>query len=160
MNIIFDLDGTLSLDDHRRHFLLGETKDWDGYFSQCHLDKPNKPLIRIIKELSMPWNKIEIWSGRSKGPDNVWFDKTIEWFAIQGIGFVGERHPRILPIVSELKMRDYDDYRNDVVLKREWLREARAKGQEPDLVFEDRDRVVEMWREEGIPCLQAAPGDF
>ena len=27
-------------------------------------------------------------------------------------------------------------------------------------VFEDRDRVVAMWRDAGVPCFQVAPGDF
>jgi hypothetical protein len=27
-------------------------------------------------------------------------------------------------------------------------------------VVEDRNRVVEMWREEGLVCLQCAPGEF
>jgi hypothetical protein len=28
------------------------------------------------------------------------------------------------------------------------------------LVVEDRTRVVQMWREEGLVCLQCAPGEF
>jgi hypothetical protein len=27
-------------------------------------------------------------------------------------------------------------------------------------VVEDRNRVVEMWRKEGLVCLQCAPGEF
>jgi hypothetical protein len=27
-------------------------------------------------------------------------------------------------------------------------------------VVEDRNRVVEMWRSEGLVCLQCAPGEF
>jgi len=27
-------------------------------------------------------------------------------------------------------------------------------------VVEDRTRVVQMWREEGLVCLQCAPGEF
>jgi hypothetical protein len=27
-------------------------------------------------------------------------------------------------------------------------------------VFDDRDKVVKMWRENGINCFQVAPGDF
>ena len=27
-------------------------------------------------------------------------------------------------------------------------------------VVEDRSRVVEMWRSEGLACLQCAPGEF
>jgi len=28
------------------------------------------------------------------------------------------------------------------------------------MVFDDRDQVVEMWRANGIPCFQVAPGNF
>jgi hypothetical protein len=33
-------------------------------------------------------------------------------------------------------------------------------GFEPTLSFDDRDRVVKMWREEGIRCFQVDYGDF
>lgn len=28
------------------------------------------------------------------------------------------------------------------------------------MVFDDRDKVVAMWRRQGLTCLQVAPGDF
>ena len=28
------------------------------------------------------------------------------------------------------------------------------------MVFDDRDRVVNMWRRNGVVCAQVAPGDF
>ena len=30
----------------------------------------------------------------------------------------------------------------------------------PDAVYDDRNKVVAMWREEGIQCFQVALGDF
>ena len=36
----------------------------------------------------------------------------------------------------------------------------RADGLEPYVVFEDRKRCVDMWRRNGITCLQVAEGDF
>lgn len=42
----------------------------------------------------------------------------------------------------------------------EWLMEARANGGAPDLVYDDRGCVVAMWRSEGVPCFQVAPGAF
>jgi hypothetical protein len=27
-------------------------------------------------------------------------------------------------------------------------------------IFDDRDKVVKMWRSNGIACFQVAPGDF
>jgi len=28
------------------------------------------------------------------------------------------------------------------------------------MVFDDRNSVVDMWRENGVRCMQVAPGDF
>ena len=33
-------------------------------------------------------------------------------------------------------------------------------GFDPVLVFEDRDRVVQMWRDAGLKCLQVKPGEY
>lgn len=46
---------------------------------------------------------------------------------------------------------------------RGWLDDAAiivSHGYEPIMAFDDRDRVVKMWRDAGIPCAQVAPGDF
>ena len=34
------------------------------------------------------------------------------------------------------------------------------ENERPTLVFDDRDRVVAVWRKHGIRCCQVAPGDF
>ena len=59
-----------------------------------------------------------------------------------------------------VRMREHRDYTADDELKRGWLIKSRDAGRAPDLVFDDRQRVVDMWRAEGIPCFQVAPGDF
>jgi len=33
-------------------------------------------------------------------------------------------------------------------------------GFEPTLIFDDRQSVVDMWREQGIRVAQVAPNDF
>ena len=57
-------------------------------------------------------------------------------------------------------MRRTKDYRSDDIVKKEMLDEMRAIGYNPTLVFDDRDRVVKMWRENGLRCFQVAEGDF
>jgi hypothetical protein len=57
-------------------------------------------------------------------------------------------------------MRPEGERREDCEVKRELLAQIRADGYNPVMVFEDRDRVVAMWREEGLRCLQVAPGNF
>jgi hypothetical protein len=45
-------------------------------------------------------------------------------------------------------------------VKQELLNAARADGHDPDVVFDDRDGVVQMWRDNGIPVVQVAKGNF
>ena len=145
--IVFDLDGTLALDHHRKEHLLKEPKDWDTYFSLCGKDEPCTPLLEILDTLGHIHN-IALWSGRSMV---VWAD-TAAWLQAHGI----------YNYLHEVRMRAVDDRTQDDILKRQWLHEHNAAH--PDdvvtLVFEDRKRVVDMWRAEGIVCCQVAPGDF
>jgi hypothetical protein len=57
-------------------------------------------------------------------------------------------------------MRADRDRRADDVVKRELLARMRADAFEPQLAIDDRRRVVEMWRAEGLICAQVAEGDF
>jgi hypothetical protein len=58
----------------------------------------------------------------------------------------------------ELRLRKNGDRRSDVIVKREML--AGIDKRKVLFVVEDRNRVVEMWRKEGLVCLQCAPGEF
>jgi hypothetical protein len=57
-------------------------------------------------------------------------------------------------------MRAEKDYRADDIIKGELLDRIISDGWRPWLVVDDRDRVVKMWRDRGLLCLQCAPGDF
>lgn len=141
MFVVFDLDGTLALTEHRSHFLNREKKDWRGFYAACDKDEPCHPVIRTLLALYHTGAEVEIWSGRSKEV----LEKTTEWLGSHGIGFI------------KVRMREEGDHRPDTVLKKEWLDSC---DQKPRLVFEDRASVVSMWRENGIVCCQVAPGDF
>jgi hypothetical protein len=58
----------------------------------------------------------------------------------------------------DLILRKDRDRRSDTVVKREML--AGIDKSKILFVVEDRSRVVEMWRSEGLVCLQCAPGEF
>ena len=141
MIVIFDLDGTLALTDHRAHFLNREKKDWRAFYAACDKDEPCHPIIRTLLALYVTGADCRIWSGRSEEV----LEKTVHWLASHGLGMV------------PVKMREEGDHRPDTVLKKEWLDDL---GQKPSLIFEDRASVVAMWRENGIVCAQVAPGDF
>ncbi|MCY4470218.1 MAG: hypothetical protein OXC08_16005 [Thiotrichales bacterium] len=166
MRIVFDLDGTLADGTHREHFIAGETKDWDAYFEACDGDTPIHHAIDTLIALARDDHDIEIWSGRGVGLNYSVYGKTRIWLGAHAdIHTLGSDLPGFEPTAFRvdcigLRMRDHADHTPDHELKRRWLNEARADGRPPELVFDDRNRVVAMWRDEGIPCFQVAPGDF
>ena len=99
------------------------------------------PVVETVRTLAAAGHRVEIWSGRS---DEVRAE-TERWLKAEGLGG--------LP----LKMRRRGDNTPDDILKQSWLLAEETK---PDLVFDDRDKVVAMWRRHGIICAQVAPGDF
>jgi hypothetical protein len=145
MFVVFDLDGTLALTEHRSHFLTGPgPKDWRGFYAACDQDEANRPICEVLIALWRTGATIEIWTGRS---DEV-ADKTMTWLFETGIGHALAH--------TAVRMRKSGDHRHDTVIKAEWIEQFGK----PDLVFEDRARMVEFYRERGIVCCQVAPGDF
>lgn len=140
MFVVFDLDGTLAKIEHRRHFVEGEKKDWDSFFESCDRDEPNWPVIDTAMAIRHSGHRVEIWSGRS----DVVLVKTRQWLTGVGLG------------TAVLIMRNQGDRTVDWKLKQSWVRQYGR----PDLVFDDRKSVVDMWRRNGIPCFQVAEGDF
>lgn len=141
--VVFDLDGTLALNEHRQHYVQREVgkKDWRSFFSECDRDTLNWPVARVLQVLDATGNHVEIWSGRS----NEVIEKTRAWLAEHGLGHVPFRG------------RDAGDHTPDHELKKAWLD---AVSRKPDLIFDDRASVVKMWRESGIVCAQVADGQF
>ena len=56
--------------------------------------------------------------------------------------------------------RKTDDYRDDATMKSEIFKENIDPIFEPLFVVDDRKKVVTMWRNLGLVCLQCADGDF
>ncbi len=144
---VFDLDGTLADHSHRVPLIVkgpdGGVKDWTAFTKACVDDKPILPMIRLFQAIDFYHsNRVEIWTGRSGEVRG----ETEQWLIKQGLW---SGHLTF--------MRPEGDHRDDVVLKREYLERSAWR---PDVVFEDRRRVVDMWRAEGITCLQNVPGDF
>lgn len=156
---IFDLDGTLALIDHRRHFVEGESKDWRSFYAACVDDEPNLPVIRTMQALRSGGAETWIWSGRSAEVRS----QTVKWLCKHGcFGWPTNTLPAWpFGAPERFRMRAEGDFTPDDVLKRQWLSEIeppechRLVG-----VFDDRDKVVRMWREAGVPCFQVAPGEF
>ena len=147
--VIFDLDGTLALIDKRRALATKDGKmDWDVFFDRDNikLDVPNTPVIKMAQMLKSQGFDIVIFSGRSK----VSYRTTRQWLIQNDVPF------------DDLHMRPTSDdwhYMKDSDLKQIWLDTVVDKD-DVFVVFDDRNQVVDMWRQNGLTCFQVADGDF
>jgi hypothetical protein len=60
----------------------------------------------------------------------------------------------------ELHMRKTDDFRKDAIIKEEIYKEHIEGKVNVLMVLDDRNQVVDFWRELGLTCFQVAPGNF
>lgn len=150
---IFDLDGTLADITARRKLceLDNGKLDWDKFFDpkNISLDIPNTTIITLAQMLNDTGVKILILSGRSKKTKDV----TIEWLKENKVPY------------NVLKMRPTShkwNFMSDDKLKQYWLDDLFPGENKKDIlvIFDDRDKVVKMWRENKLPCLQVAEGKF
>ena len=149
--VIFDLDGTLALIDDRRALATKPNGkiDWDVFFDPANiqLDKPNWPVILMAQTLKKAGHRVVIFSGRSKATK----DATRDWLNQLDIPF------------DVLKMRPTGRdfmFIPDDKLKQNWLDQLFPDKNDILCIFDDRDKVVKMWRDNGLTCMQVAPGDF
>ena len=144
--VIFDLDGTLALIDDRRQLATRPNGklDWDLFFApeNIRLDQPNIPVITMYNLLQNEGYNMVILSGR----DAISKTATMSWLRNNGIEF------------DELRMRPQGTFTPDDVLKKGWLDELGAEN--IFCVFDDRDKVVKMWRDNGLTCFQVNYGNF
>jgi len=125
--------------------------NWSAFFAACVDDKPNAPVITVLHSLRYAAADIRIFSGRS---DEV-REETVTWLTTHT-----NLRPREL-LGPMLRMRKQGDYTPDEVLKKQWFDELSTHDRMRLMcVFDDRDKVVKMWRDEGVACFQVAPGEF
>jgi FMN phosphatase YigB (HAD superfamily) len=152
--IIFDLDGTLADISLRRKKARKEddTINWSIFFDprNIQLDSPIESVLFLYHSMILSAEiKVVIFSGRS----DVTKQRTFDWFS---------EHDIVPPDIIE--MRKDGDYTPDEILKKKWLYQLLEDEyiSKEDILFvvDDRNKVVKMWREEGLTCLQCAEGDF
>ena len=149
--VIFDLDGTLADITLRRTLAIDSTDgkmDWDVFFDpkNISLDQPNTPVITMAQLLHSQGYKIVILSGRSARTQDV----TLDWLNKHNVPF------------DDIHMRPTDKkshFLPDNVLKQNWLFTV-LKDDDIFAVFDDRQQVVDMWRNNGLTVFQVADGDF
>jgi predicted kinase len=132
--VIFDLDGTLAI--------IGDRDVYDG--SKVHLDTVNSPIRELLFSFKKERYKVIIVSGRNIEHGEV----TTQWLKDNKIYY------------DDLFMRPRTDLRCDAKVKYEIYRDEIFPHYRVDYIIDDRDKVVRMWRQIGLTCLQCNYGDF
>ena len=136
--IICDLDGTLCL--------LNGRNPYDA--STCDQDLINLPVYKTLVSFYERGyvSKIIFVSGRK--------DEYVEPTTI----FL---HRHFHDTFSyTLHMRKTDDNRKDCIVKKEIYENFIKDKYNVLFVMDDRNQVVNMWREQGLTCFQVAEGNF
>ncbi|MBR2392665.1 MAG: hypothetical protein IKA93_03740 [Elusimicrobiaceae bacterium] len=143
--ILFDIDGTLADLNGREKYLKQEKADWKNFNAKMEEDLPNTAVVSLYRALYESGKfEIILVSGRQER-----FRKVTEtWLAWHEIPF------------DRLLMRPDADQRPDSEVKQDILNTLKAQGKEVLFTVDDRQSVVDMWRANGITCLQCQKGDY
>ena len=143
-DFICDIDGTVANLEHRLHWIKTKPKNWKAFAAGVSYDTPITPVIEVVQSLVGKGCRMVMCSGR-----NEYSRKDTEvWLEENGLNPVA------------LYMRKNGDYRRDDIIKEELLNQIIKDGFNPELAFDDRDRVVAMWRKRNLECIQVSEGDF
>src|SRR5579859_2947816 len=127
---IFYIDGTLANIDHRQHYVMNKPKNFKKFNEMMIHDQPNHDIIDILKTFYLMGRACLVSSGR----EDKFRQVTNDWFMIHGVPY------------TKLYMRISGDNRPDDVVKQEILQQMRMDGYDPVMAFDDRNKVVAMWR--------------
>lgn len=131
--ILCDLDGTLAL-------FTGDPYDRD-----YQNDTLNNAVSVILHWAGDHGTKVIFTSGRKE----QYRDVTVEWLSKHGI------------VYTALLMRPaHKPDLKDFLLKRGWYEDYIQDNYNVLFVMDDRDRLVDMWRQLGLTCLQVDSGGF
>lgn len=143
--VIWDLDGTLSDDRARAHFVeveKGKQRDWKSYFDAIGDDPPIAASMEVLRAMHAAGNRIVFLTGR---PDHT--RRTTErWLKANG-----------LVEYDRLVMRPPRDFRPSGAFKYDEVAKLRR---EYELVcaFEDRIDVADALRHAGVPVFLYGAG--
>lgn len=142
--ILCDIDGTLADLTHRLHHIKDGNRDWDAFFAEVGDDGFKEDVWRdVVRDAEESDAQIIFLSGRS----DVCREETETWLW-QHCG--GDVEPVVL-------MRKEYDRRPDTEVKRD-IFDWHFNGYNIVRVYDDRPRLVAMWREIGLDVVDCGNG--
>lgn len=142
--IVFDIDGTLANIEHRRSFVATKPKNWKAFNAGIVNDTPHEDIVDLAVLFWQQDDIVVLCSGRGEEQRDV----TEQQMHTFGVSY------------AKLYMRPAKDHRPDDIIKVELLQQIRSEFGNPYLWFDDRSRVVNAIRAEGVRVLQVCAGDF
>ena len=145
--ILCDIDGTLATIGDRAKILEKDKlteKEYDEFNAQSESSSCIEDIVNIVRNLKDAETKIYLITAREKN----WKKITQHWLRLNEIPY------------DNLLMRNDGDKNSDADVKLKIVKEY-VNPKRVGFVLEDRDDVVQMYREElGLTCLQVNKGDY
>lgn len=156
--IMCDLDGTLAI--------IGNRTPYDA--TNCdEIDLPNLPVIAAVMAMHAQGVKVIFMSGR-----DVKYRPETERFIERYCRVSNPNFTKDVMETTETKSIPYElhmrgeldltvtDQRKDAIIKSELFNAHVAGKYNVLFVLDDRNQVVDFWREIGLTCFQVNPGAF
>ena len=141
--VVFDMDGVLSDAAGRQHYLEQGYRDWDAFFEACGDDELIAEVARLLDVIDAD-HRIVLLTARPIRVQGA----TLSWLKRYDLRW------------DLLIMRNFGDYGASREFKRRSVDELRAYGFDLRLGFEDDQRNIDMFHEEGIPCVYIHSGYY
>lgn len=134
--IIFDIDGTICSSKDRLYHIDGQYKDWDKFHEESKNSGKIENIVEILYLLSRKYD-ILLFTGRTE----KYKELTERWLYVYNIEY------------DHLFMRPDDNYEKASILKEKWLNIVTKKSN-IIAAFEDDTNCINMYRANGITCLE------
>lgn len=164
--VLCDIDGTLADATHRLHYLEETPKNWKGFFGDMGEDPFRKEIWeQVLATAKEHGARIILMSGRPdthRGVTDQWLDRNgihdMAWMTAKGYR-EEDLSESVKPLVGyeTIIMRRAGDSRPDEDVKKALL-EKYLLHQDIVKVFDDRPRVIRMWRELGLDVVDVGNG--
>jgi len=138
--IMCDIDGTLAL--------FGKANPYERDFTKDEVNKVVKELLDNNLDVDNETEEHNLFIILCSGRQEKFRKQTEQWLENNGIYY------------DFLFMRQTGDIRKDSIVKKEFYDNNIKSKFNVKFVLDDRDQVVQMWRNAGLTCLQVAEGDF
>lgn len=143
--VIFDIDGTIADINHRLH-LKGKKND---FYGSAHADEPIAGVIAVLKMfLSNSDYTVIFLTARP------------EWTRLTTVSWLHRHIPSLGISPYMLLMRPDKEDKKDYEVKQDIYMNQIKDVYDVELIIEDRQRVVTMWRGLGLTCLQTCEGNY